>query len=129
MISVPGAATERAEAAIDSVMDAVVLTLTTSSRIAAPSVLIEQCDGRRGVLAPDRELLELDDVVELGAHRDVGDALEDDLHDDRHAVLGHEPLGLRERLGDRAGLGHPDRLAAQALGDPDVVDAVAAGLG
>src|SRR3978361_2186942 len=57
---------------------------------------VQQRDGGRRVLAADRELFELCDVVELGAHRDVRDPLEDDFDDNRYAELGHGVLGLLE---------------------------------
>src|SRR5512143_799614 len=62
--------------------------------MASPSV--EQGGGRR-VFPAFRELLELDDIVDLGPHRDVRHALEDHLDDDRHAVLLHPLLRLPDR--------------------------------
>ena len=68
------------------------------------------------------------DVVDLGAHRDVGDPLQDDLDHDRHPELGHQLPGLVEGVRQVVGVEHPDRLAAQPFGDLDVVDAVAVDL-
>ena len=51
-------------------------------------------------LAPGRErreLLELDDVVQISAHGDVGDPLQDHLDDHRHAELRHQLLRFFER--------------------------------
>ena len=83
--------------------------------------------GQRGVEAED--LLELVDVVDLGAHGDVGDALQDEFHHDRHLVLLHQWLRLGEGLLELVRALDPDRLAAQALGHRDVIDAVALKLG
>ena len=41
-------------------------------------------------------LFELDDVVDLGAHRDVGDALEDEFDHDRHLIFRHQFARGRE---------------------------------
>src|SRR5258707_595293 len=68
--------------------------------------------------------LELDDVVDLGSHRNVGDALENELDHDRHLVLGHPFPRGRERRLRVVWIGDADRLAAKALGDRDVIDAV-----
>src|SRR5690606_4808495 len=62
-------------------------------------------------------------------HRDVRDAFQDRLHDHRDAVYRRELLRLLEGRAQFTGVGHPDRLAAQALRDLDVVDAVDAQLG
>ncbi len=70
----------------------------------------------------------VDGVDTRGAHRDVGDALQDRLDDHRDAELGGQLLGLLERGQQLVRLGDPDRLAAQALDDLDVVDAVDAQL-
>jgi hypothetical protein len=78
---------------------------------------------------PRRQVLELGHVVQLGPHRDIGDPFQDDLDDDRHPVLGHELPGRLERGPDLVRHGDPQRLAAQALGHLDVVDAVAADIG
>ena len=40
--------------------------------------------GRRVIQRQIEDFLELDDVVDLGPHRDVGDPLEDEFDDDRH---------------------------------------------
>ena len=68
-------------------------------------------------------------VVDLESHRDVRDSLEDHLDDHRHPVLDDQLLGLLQRREDLSRLEDPDRLAAQAFGDLDVVDAVAVDLG
>src|SRR5262245_40757829 len=79
----------------------------------------------RGVVERQIEyLLELDDVVDLGAHGDVGDALEDELDHDRHLVFLHPlPRGGERRL-RLMRIGDADRLAAQPFRDRDMVDAV-----
>jgi hypothetical protein len=76
-----------------------------------------------------RGLLELRHLVDVRPHCDVGDALEDELDDDRHAELLQHRLGPLEGRQDVLHLGDPDRLAAEAFGDRDMVDAVAAELG
>src|SRR5690242_2702892 len=109
---------------------ATTIFICTQSSLVDPARSIEQGDDRgRRVLVPLGQVLELGHVVELGPHRDVGDALQDDLDHDRHPVLGHQLLGLLERGPDAGRLGHPQRLAAEPLGHLDVVDAVAADLG
>jgi len=75
------------------------------------------------------EILELDDVVELGAHGNVRDLLEGDLDDDgtRNSAIvasafskaAPSSSGSRTRIG----------FAAEALSNLDVVDAVAVQLG
>src|SRR5262245_50703023 len=77
---------------------------------------IQQRDRRRRVLVLLRQFLELDNRVDLGAHRDVGDPLQDELEDDRHPVLLRQPLRLAERRRALFRLAHPDRLAAHRLG-------------
>ena len=85
--------------------------------------------GRRIVERQIEHLLELDDVVDLGPHRDVGDAFENELDDDRHAVLRHQFARRRKRRLRVLRIGDADRLAAKALGDRDMIDAVDAELG
>jgi hypothetical protein len=68
---------------------------------------------------------EFDDVVDLGPHRDIGDAFENELDHDRHAML-LDPLARGRESGLRiVGIADTDRLAAEPLGDRDVIDAVA----
>jgi len=71
------------------------------------------------------ELLELDDLVDLRAHRNVGHALEDHFDDHRDPMLlPPGPRLLKSGL-DAVRLGDADRLAAKAFGDLDVIHAVA----
>ena len=65
-----------------------------SGATTSPPSSVQQRDRGRRVLRQGRELLELDDVVDLRAHGDVRDALEDDLDHHGHAVLLGEPDGL-----------------------------------
>ena len=51
-------------------------------------------DGGGRVPGVGGQLLELDHAVDLGAHRDVGDPLQDDLDHDRHPELDHQLLRL-----------------------------------
>src|SRR5690606_6039407 len=88
---------------------------------------VQQGDGGRGVLAALGQFFEFVDRVDVVAHGDVGDALQDELDHDGHAEfldpgagLGDGGLDLFDRL-------HADGLAAQAFGDLDVVHAVAVG--
>jgi hypothetical protein len=75
-----------------------------------------------GVAAVD--FLELVDLVDLGAHRDVGHLLQDHLDDHRHAVLLRQASAChRGRI--FSGSVHAQRLAAQAFHHLAVVDAVA----
>ena len=74
------------------------------------------------------DLLELGDGVDRTAHGDVGDALEDGLDDDRHAVALGELARPRQRISELLGSAHADGMAPQALDDADVVHAVAVGL-
>ena len=61
------------------------------------------------------QILELDDVVDLGAHRDVGDPLQDDLDHHRHPVLDASASWPVSSAGsDLVRVEHPDGLAAQA---------------
>ena len=83
--------------------------------------------GQRGIEAED--LLELVDVVDLGAHGDVGDALQDELQDHGDLMLLHQGVRLGEGLLELVRALDPDRLAAQPLGDRDVIDAVALDVG
>ena len=50
-------------------------------------------DGGGCVLRVECEFLELHHVVDLHAHRDVGDAFQDDLDEDRDAVFDEQFLG------------------------------------
>src|SRR5690606_20858314 len=82
-------------------------------------------DGGGGVGALFGQRLELVDRIDLVAHGDVRDALEDEFDHDRHlefidpgARLGQGRLDVLDPL-------DADRLAAQAFGDLDVVHAVA----
>src|SRR5262249_13002638 len=84
--------------------------------------------GRR-VFGTGGQLLELGDVVQLGTHRDVGHPFQDHLDDHRYPVFVHQFARLLERVGQLGRVEDPDRLAAQALGYLDVVDAVTADLG
>ena len=80
--------------------------------------------GRRVVQRQIEHLLELDDVVDLGAHRDVGDAFENELDHDRHLEFRHPFPRGRERRLRMVRIGDADRLAAEAFGDRDVIDAI-----
>src|SRR4029450_1903698 len=80
--------------------------------------------GRRVVERQIEHLLEFDDIVDLGAHRDVGEPSENEFDDDRHLELRHPcPRGGERRL-RMVRIRDADRLAAQSLGDRDVVDAI-----
>src|SRR3954469_20385228 len=74
------------------------------------------------------ELLELDDLVDLRAHRNVGHALEDHFDDHRDPMLLHPGPRLLKSGLDAVRLGDADRLAAKAFGDLDVIHAVAVAL-
>ena len=69
-------------------------------------------------------LLEFDDVVDLGSHRDIGDPFENELHHDGHPVLRHQLARGRERGLRLVRVRDPDRLAAEPFRDGDVVDTV-----
>ena len=71
------------------------------------------------------DLLEFVDAVDLRAHRDVGDAFEDELDHHGNLMLFHQRLGPRESVLEFVGALHADRLAAKALGDGDMIDAIA----
>ena len=58
---------------------------------------VEQGHRGRRVLAVLGQLLELGDVVQLGAHGDVGDPLQDDLDNHRQPVLGRQLLRASQR--------------------------------
>src|SRR3954447_261251 len=57
-------------------------------------LLVQQRDRGRRIFVVFGKLLEFDDVVDLRAHRDVGDPFEDELDDDRHLELFGQPLGF-----------------------------------
>src|SRR5690606_7405608 len=92
---------------------------------AVTAASIQQSDRGRRVLAAAGQFLELVDGVDLGAHGDVGHALQDHFDHHRYLVLGHPGLGLFDGRAQIFLLEHADRLAAQALDHRDVVDAVA----
>src|SRR6476646_3607991 len=81
-------------------------------------------DGGGGVLRGQREFLELHHVVDLGAHGDVGDPLEDDFHQHRNAVFHDELLRRFQRRQDLVRVLHPQGLATQRFRELEVVDAV-----
>ncbi|QLQ00552.1 MAG: hypothetical protein HZY78_10770 [Burkholderiaceae bacterium] len=60
------------------------------------------------------DLLELDDLVDLGAHGDVGHALEYAFHHHRHAVLRGHLLRLAQRALELLRVGHAQGLANAA---------------
>src|SRR3984957_11795821 len=71
------------------------------------------------------DLFELVDAVDFRAHRDIGDALENEFDHDRHLMFLHQRPRLGESIFELIRAFHADRLAAEALGDRDVIDAVA----
>src|ERR1035437_339312 len=77
-----------------------------------------------GVVGNVEDVFKLRHVVQLGTHGDIGDALQNDLDNDRDTVLGNELLSLGERSPDLVRVAHPQRLAAQAFGNLDVIDSV-----
>ena len=91
-----------------------------------PPLVQQRGDRGRRVGVACGKVLEFDDVVDFGSHRDVGDALEDDLDHDRHAEFLHQSLRLREGVLDFVRGRDADRLAAEPFGDLDVIDAIAA---
>jgi hypothetical protein len=74
------------------------------------------------------DLLEFVHVVNLRAHRDVGDALNDELEHDRHLVFLHQPAGVGKCLLEFVRILDANRLAAEPLRNGDVIDPVAARL-
>src|SRR3569623_286838 len=74
------------------------------------------------------DLLELDDNVDLGAHGNVGHALENELDHHRHLKLLHPFAGLREGSLRILRIADADRLTAEAFCDLDVIDAIFAKL-
>src|SRR3569623_357464 len=74
------------------------------------------------------DLLELDDIVDLGAHGNVGHALENELDHHRHLKLLHPFAGLREGSLRILRIADADRLTAEAFCDLDVIDAIFAKL-
>src|SRR5262249_50518958 len=87
---------------------------------------VQQRDRRGRVGTAGCEVLKLRDVVDLRAHGNVRDALEDDLHDRRDAIRAYPGLRLRDGGLNVRRLEDADRLAAQALGHRYMVDSVAA---
>ena len=81
-------------------------------------------DRQRRVEAED--FLELVDAIDLGAHRDVGDAFQDELQHHRHLVFRHERVGAVECVLELVRALHPDRLAAKPFGHCHMVHAIAA---
>src|SRR3954463_12949653 len=74
-------------------------------------------------------LLELGDLIDLGAHGDVGGSLGDHLHDDREAIRSRERAGLFEGGGELVRLEDAHREAAERLRRLDVIDPVLADRG
>src|SRR5260370_27060683 len=66
------------------------------------------------------DLLELDDVVDLSAHRDVGHAFEDELDHHRHTILLHQSARGRESRLRILWVSDTDRFAAETLADCDM---------
>src|SRR5882672_745186 len=87
---------------------------------------VEHRNGGRNVRLAGGELLEFHHVVDLGAHCDIGHALENDLDHHRHLILRHPGLGLLDGRRDLFLLVHADRLASESFDHLDVIDAVAA---
>ena len=87
--------------------------------------LIQHDDRRRRVLVLLGKFLELGDLVDLRAHRNVGHPFQDEFQHDRNLMLLHQALGLLEGPGEFLRPPHPDRLAAHGFRDRDMVDAVA----
>src|SRR5258708_2008270 len=85
----------------------------------------EQCRGRRCVLECFGEIVELDDVVDLGAHRDVGDPLQEDLYHHGTLVLVSQLLSPLQSRADAPWPDQLNRLAAQSLNDTEMIDAIA----
>src|SRR4051794_39408867 len=53
------------------------------------SLLIQQCDRSGGIARLVCQAVELIDVVDLGAHRNIRHALKNDFDHDRHHILFH----------------------------------------
>src|SRR5258708_29239770 len=75
------------------------------------------------------DLLELDDVVDLGTHRDVGNSFEYELDHHRNAVFRHQLARRRESRLRVLRVGDADGLAAEAFGYRNVIDAIDAKFG
>ena len=80
----------------------------------------------RGIKTKD--LLEFVHVVNLRSHRNVGDSLDNELDHDRHLVFLHQLPGGGECLLEFVRALDANRLAAEPLGNGDVIDPVAARL-
>ena len=122
-----GSMDTRGEVSATSAADRLPLNLSGASDArhgGAPGVSPDSEEGGGCVGGRRRKLLELGDVVDLGAHRHVGDPLQDDLDHDRDPMLGDQLLRLLECRCKLVRLEHADRLAAKAFRDLHVVDAV-----
>src|SRR5207253_6491548 len=72
-----------------------------------------------------RQIFEFVDGVDLGAHGNVGHALQDNLDDHRNLELLDQLFGLAQGRGDVSRFEDAQSLATQAFGNRDMVDTVA----
>src|ERR1700757_4808873 len=79
---------------------------------------------RRPIEWQIQDLLKFDDVIDFGPHGDVGDPFQNELDHYRHAVLDHQLARLRKSRLSIPWISDTDRLAAEALCDSNVVNAI-----
>src|ERR1700692_4052132 len=71
-----------------------------------------------------QHFVELVNGIDIRSHRDIGDALKDDFHHHRYAVLLHQFARLLEGRNDISWFENTDRLATQTFNHRNVIHTI-----